>query len=87
MAWCRMFQIALALESARNGKSKPPSSPNKPLLFPDMRPAQSQDILLIDEVENGIHYSVLPDLWRFVLKAVKSPQHASLCHYTFVGLR
>lgn len=28
-------------------------------------------ILLIDEIENGVHYSVLPDLWRFVAKVAK----------------
>jgi hypothetical protein len=25
-------------------------------------------LLLLDEIENGIHYSVLPELWRFVAK-------------------
>ena len=28
-------------------------------------------ILLIDEVENGIHWSVLPEVWKFIVKVVK----------------
>jgi len=31
--------------------------------------ARAGGLLLIDELENGIHYSVLPDLWRFILRA------------------
>ena len=32
--------------------------------------SSSQDgFLVIDEVENGIHYSVLPDFWRMVLRS------------------
>lgn len=25
-------------------------------------------ILLLDEIENGLHYSILPDVWRFIFK-------------------
>lgn len=28
-------------------------------------------VLLVDEIESGLHYSVLPDLWRFVFEAAK----------------
>lgn len=28
-------------------------------------------ILLVDEIENGIHWSVLPDVWKFVLTVAK----------------
>ena len=28
-------------------------------------------ILLVDEIENGIHWSVLPDIWKFVVKVAK----------------
>lgn len=28
-------------------------------------------ILLVDEIENGIHWSVVPNLWRFILKVAK----------------
>lgn len=29
-------------------------------------------LLLVDEIENGIHYSVQPDIWRMILKASAS---------------
>jgi AAA15 family ATPase/GTPase len=28
-------------------------------------------ILLIDEIENGLHYSVLPDIWRMIFKTAR----------------
>jgi len=28
-------------------------------------------ILLVDEIENGIHWSVLPEVWRFIVKVAK----------------
>jgi hypothetical protein len=28
-------------------------------------------ILLVDEIENGIHWSVLPEIWKFIVKAAK----------------
>lgn len=28
-------------------------------------------MLLVDEIENGIHWSVLPEVWRFVVKVAK----------------
>lgn len=68
----RVFQIALALESAKNGKTPAATPPDGPLLFPELRAARSPGILLIDEVENGIHYSALPDLWRFIFKAAST---------------
>jgi energy-coupling factor transporter ATP-binding protein EcfA2 len=43
----RIFTIALALATARNG------------------------IVLLDEVENGIHYTVQPDLWRLIFSMAK----------------
>jgi len=30
--------------------------------------SRQQPILLVDEVENGIHYTVLSQLWRFILR-------------------
>ena len=89
----RIFQIALAMESAKNGKNDAFSSPNEPLLFPELRPTPSPGILLLDEVENGIHYSVLPDLWRFVFKAaslhgiqVFATTHSWDCVEAFQGI-
>ncbi|MGP0065522.1 MAG: AAA family ATPase [Isosphaeraceae bacterium] len=40
----RLFGLALALASARDG------------------------LLLVDEIENGLHYSVQPDVWRLVFE-------------------
>ena len=28
-------------------------------------------ILLVDEIENGIHYSVLPDVWRLIFQTAQ----------------
>ncbi len=28
-------------------------------------------ILLVDEIENGIHWSVMPDVWKFIVKVAK----------------
>ena len=28
-------------------------------------------ILLLDEIENGIHYSVLPDVWRLIFQTAR----------------
>lgn len=28
-------------------------------------------ILLVDEIENGIHWSVMPDVWRFIVKVAR----------------
>jgi len=34
--------------------------------------AGAQDgILLVDEIENGIHWSVMPDVWRFIVKVAR----------------
>ena len=66
----RIFQIALALESAKNGRTPPVSSVQKPLL-PDLPAVHPTGVLLVDEIENGIHFSVLPDLWRFVFQAAR----------------
>jgi hypothetical protein len=63
----RIFQIALAIESAKNGKTET-SPPRDKLLFSELRALPSPGILLVDEIENGIHYTVLPDLWRFIFK-------------------
>lgn len=34
--------------------------------------AQKSGVLLIDEIENGVHYSVLPDLWRFLFATARA---------------
>src|SRR5262249_39074687 len=37
-----------------------------------MELARGKGVLLIDEVENGIHYTALPTLWRFIFEASRS---------------
>jgi len=63
----RMLRISLALETAPHEgeieRAKPSSA--------ESGEAESTRLLLIDEVENGIHYSVLPDLWRFLIRVAK----------------
>lgn len=63
----RMFQIALALECAR-----PKLQGNS--LFdegPADYPRDIGTVLLIDEIENGIHYTIHGDMWRFIFKVAK----------------
>jgi len=68
----RMFELALAMESARNGKTSPvPVEAEQKTLLPELPSAPSTGILLVDEIENGIHYTVLPDLWRFLFRMAK----------------
>ncbi|XYH99923.1 AAA family ATPase [Sorangium sp. So ce1128] len=57
----RVFQLALALEMASDGVRKAEDDPRDPGL--------SERILLADEIESGIHYSALPEVWRFLLRA------------------
>jgi hypothetical protein len=60
-----MFQIALALESATGEqRAQPP-------LFPDLQEPPAPRFLLIDEVENGIHYKLLPKVWEFIFGAAR----------------
>lgn len=54
--------------------------------------ARSSGLLLIDEIENGIHYSVLPDLWNFIRQAaaqygvqVIATTHSTDCIKAFSG--
>ena len=60
----RMFQIALALEYA--AARKKPAHEKKTTL--DKLP----DFLLIDEIENGIHYSLHADLWKSIFHLARS---------------
>jgi hypothetical protein len=70
----RTFQIAVALELAVSGQhSGNGVSPQRTLfpLFPEWLPPSTARMLLIDELENGIHHTVLPELWRFILGVAK----------------
>ena len=65
----RMFQLALALESAKSRQTASAAPPRS--LVPETASRESEGIFLIDEIENGIHYTVLPDLWRFLFRMAK----------------
>ncbi len=39
--------------------------------IPEVAPADLDGIFLIDEIENGIHYTVLPELWRFLFRSAR----------------
>jgi hypothetical protein len=65
----RVFQFALALESAKSKQAGMGASPR-----PLVSNAASTDVdgtFLIDEVDNGIHYTVLPNLWRFLFRMAR----------------
>ena len=68
----RIFQIGLAIECARVGKAT--RNELGPLsIFPEreMEGNRKDTLLLVDEIENGIHYTALRDLWRFILRVSK----------------
>jgi len=58
----RMFQIAVALEYAAVVGGSSSGTPLPENVFP---------ILLIDEIDMGIHYTLHTDLWRFILRAAR----------------
>ena len=55
----RMFEIAVAMEYAASYANALAEGTLPPNVFP---------VLLIDEVESGIHYTLHADLWRFILR-------------------
>jgi hypothetical protein len=57
----RLFQLALAVQRAAHKTE----SANR---FPEL----DSPLLLVDEIENGIHYSALPDVWSFLFKVAKA---------------
>lgn len=65
----RVFQLALALEVALTK----PRQAQLELIQSDEAEDTSihEPMLLIDEVETGIHYSALSDVWRFLLRAAR----------------
>ena len=68
----RIFQIAVALEWATcvSEKRREPAEDQVRSATNGQVP-DSEHSFLIDEIENGIHYSVLPELWRFLIKVAK----------------
>lgn len=64
-----LFQIAVALEFARLAAQDRQDS-----FWDDPRDLQRREmprLLLIDEIENGIHYGIQTDLWRAVFRLAK----------------
>jgi len=61
----RLFQTVLALERAQGNVAREPQLE----LFPVPSESESLEkrVLLVDEVESGIHYSVITDYWRLIL--------------------
>lgn len=57
----RVFELAIALEIARSGLPRSERDPGDAVLDAPM--------LLVDEIEAGIHYTALPEVWRFLLRA------------------
>lgn len=69
----RMFQIALALECSKVGVTSKFEGEGQMMFFDPLQEDGTETaLLLVDEVENGIHYTVLPDLWRFLLRVAKN---------------
>ena len=67
----RILQIALALEGAGKAGERQNDVGGDAPASGQTAEATYARLALIDEVENGIHYSVLPDLWRFLIKVAK----------------
>jgi hypothetical protein len=60
----RIFQIALAIERSQAGRRDQPDL----LSLIEESPPVRTPLLLIDEIENGIHYSVHAKLWGVLLR-------------------
>ena len=54
----RVFQLALAVE-----RSLAPHQPHQLAL--------DERVLLVDEIETGVHYGVLPDVWRYLFQTAR----------------
>ncbi len=68
----RMFQIALALECSREGWSERRNGADaRPFPAPSAASDSGNALLLVDEIENGIHYTVLPELWDFLIRVAE----------------
>ena len=83
----RIFQIAVALEWATCVSEKRREPAEDQVRSATNGQVPGSGILLIDEIENGIHYSVLPELWRFLIKVAKLRDLQVLWCDALVGLR
>jgi AAA15 family ATPase/GTPase len=57
------------LESAKSRRTASVAPPRS--LIPEATSKHSEGVFLIDEIENGIHYTVLPQLWQFLFRMAK----------------
>ena len=65
----RIFQLAVALEYSYL------AGDHRPIFFPgtdDSAEREPHRLLLIDEIENGIHHTILSELWRAVFRLVRA---------------
>jgi len=62
-----VFQIAVAIEYANSAsQERQPSSSSSG--EPDEEPSQSGNLVLIDEIENGVHHTMHARLWQSVFR-------------------
>jgi AAA domain, putative AbiEii toxin, Type IV TA system len=66
----RIFQIALSLTQSRVFRTGSDPEGGWPQSLEADFPGEP--LLLLDEIENGIHYSVLPKLWEFLMRIASS---------------
>lgn len=59
----RIMQVVVAAEHLMRQSTAP-----QPSLFPEINEGIEVPFLLVDEIENGIYYDFLPDLWRFIFR-------------------
>ncbi len=67
----RMFQIAVALEKTRLLRQTEKAMASTLFSSSESNGNSLNSILLIDEIENGIHYSVHAKLWNFIISIAK----------------
>jgi hypothetical protein len=67
----RVLQIALALVGAGRPGEMQDDAVGGPTGSEQTLDGICPRMALIDEVENGIHHTVLPELWRFLIKVAK----------------
>ncbi len=63
----RIFQVALAIERSRIN-AHPGFDEQTALFRQHQKGTNRKPLLLIDEIENGLHYSVHAKLWEFILR-------------------
>lgn len=44
--------------------------------------SEDYNIVMIDEFDNGLHYSAHKLMWKILLKAIEKPEYTVVCHHT-----